>query len=343
MKVAINGFGRIGRAVLRAWLERQVRVDDSAHQLEFVAIGELHDMEAAIHLLSYDSTYGKLPVPVESRGDGFAVGGSLIRWFVSDHADQVPWGELSVDLLMDCSGAYTDGARAASHLDSGARRVLISAPATNVDKTVVYGVNHRELDGSERLISNASCTTNGLALIGQLLHRQLGIEQGLVTITHCSTNDQSLQDQFHTDLRLGRAAGVSIIPTPSGAATCLGQVLPELSGRLSALSLRVPTQNVSLLNLTFNSNRPTSVNEVNGLLEQHIGQQTEELIQLSREPLVSVDFNHCSASLVVDTTLTEVSGKNLVRVCGWLDNEWGFANRMIDVAGWLAMQQADSI
>lgn len=318
--------------MLRAWLARSTTLGPQALPIAIVAINDLHDLQSAAHLLKYDSTHGPLAAEVEVVGDCLKLDRHSICWLQQSNPEQLPWASLGVDMVMECSGQFTSAQRADAHLRAGASRVFISAPAAGVEQTVVMGVNHQQLTGDEKILSNASCTTNGLGLIAQLMLQHLGIEQGMVNTIHCYTNDQSLQDRFHADLRRARAVGHSIIPTTTGVVEAVGKVLPALVGKLEGFSVRVPTQNVSLLDFTFTASRATDVEEINGLFQQAAASDYAGLLATSNEPLVSVDFNHTVASAVVDLTLTRVSGGNLVKVCAWYDNEWGFANRMLDVA-----------
>lgn len=332
LRVAVNGFGRIGRSVLRAWLARGGSASGDAQALNIVAINDLHQVNDAAHLLKYDSTHGRLNYQVDSVDGHLVVDQQQIQWLQRPDPRNLPWAELGVDIVFECSGKFASATLSAAHLQAGAAKVLVSAPAAGADRTLVFGVNHQRLTGAEKILSNASCTTNCLALVAHHLLAGIGIEQGMVTTTHCYTNDQSLQDRFHVDLRRARAVGSSIIPTTTGVVESVGEVLPELAGRLEGFSIRVPVQNVSLLDFTFVADRPTSVVEVNDLFRLAAAQGPVGLLEVSDEPLVSVDFKHHQASAVVDLTLTRVSGGNLVKVCAWYDNEWGFANRMLDVA-----------
>jgi len=332
LRVAINGFGRIGRGVLRAWLERDALGQTVGQALNIVAVNDLHDAVAAAHLFKYDSTHGRLNCSITGGDDYLRIGQQQLHWIREPDPRRLPWADLGVDLVLECSGRFTSAEQSAAHLQAGAGKVLISAPATGADRTVVFGVNQHLLTGSEKILSNASCTTNCLALVAQQLLKTVGVEQGMVTTVHCYTNDQSLQDRFHSDLRRARAVGQSIIPTSTGVVQSVGEVLPELAGKLEGFSVRVPTQNVSMLDFTFTASRSTSVAEVNELFREPAEGALAGLLEVSAEPLVSVDFNHHPASAVVDLTLTRVSGGRLVKVCAWYDNEWGFANRMLDVA-----------
>jgi len=332
LRVAINGFGRIGRGVLRAWLARGGSNPAEGLALDVVAVNDLHDAKSAAHLLKYDSTHGRLDCSIDCGEDFLQIDQHRIHWLQQPDPQRLPWATLDVDLVLECSGRFSSAALSAAHLHAGADKVLISAPANGVDRTVVYGVNHQHLSGEEQILSNASCTTNCLALVAQLLQQAVGIEQGMVITVHCYTNDQSLQDRFHSDLRRARAVGSSIIPTTTGVVEAVGKVLPELEGKLEGFSVRVPTQNVSLLDFTFTASRATDAAQINELFRQATLGPLVGLLAVSDEPLVSIDFNHRPESAVIDTTLTRVSGGTLVKVCAWYDNEWGFANRMLDVA-----------
>ncbi len=331
LRVAINGFGRIGRGVLRSSLARGQPDQGPLLPIEIVAINDLHDAAGAAHLFKYDSNHGRLDQKIHGDEAALTIDGRQLHWCREADPENLPWARLGIDLVLECTGQFVTAQAAAGHLQAGARKVLISAPATGVDRTVVFGVNDQMLDGTEQILSNASCTTNCLALIADQLLQPLGIEQGMVTTIHCATNDQVVQDGFHRDRRRGRAMGQSIIPTTTGVVQAVSEVLPQLAGKLQGFSLRVPTQNVSLLDFTFTAGRITSKDEVNQLFRQAAQGHLAGLLEVSEEPLVSVDFNRRSASAVVDATLTRVSG-NLVKVCAWYDNEWGFANRMLDVA-----------
>lgn len=332
IKIAINGYGRIGRNVLRALFE-----SDQYDVLEIVAINDLGDARTNAHLTRYDTTHGRLALPVSHEGDELVVGGRRIKVFSMRSPADLPWRELDVDIVMECTGLFTSKAKAAAHLAAGAKRVLISAPGgTDVDATVVYGVNHETLRASHTVVSNASCTTNCLAPVAKVMNDGMGMAYGLMTTVHSYTNDQVLTDVYHQDLRRARSATQSMIPTRTGAAAAVGLVLPELAGRLDGFSVRVPTLNVSLVDLVFLAERDTSVEEVNRLVEDAAATgPLHGLLGYSDEPLVSMDFNHDARSSIFDATCTKVSGR-LVKVCAWYDNEWGFSNRMIDTAAAMA-------
>jgi len=330
VKVAINGFGRIGRLVARAILERP----DCG--LELVAINDLADAKANALLFKRDSVHGPFPGEVSAEGDQMIVNGKAIRVTKERDPANLPHGELGVDIALECTGFFTDSESAGKHLTAGAKRVLISAPAKGVDLTVVYGVNHDKLTGDHKIVSNASCTTNCLAPVAKVLNDTLGIERGLMTTVHAYTNDQKILDQIHSDMRRARAAGMSIIPTTTGAARAVGEVLPELKGKLDGSAIRVPTPNVSLVDLTFTPKRDTSVEEVNKILKDASEGALKGVLAYSDEPLVSIDYNHCPASSTIDSLETSVLEGKLVRVVSWYDNEWGFSNRMVDTAGVIA-------
>ncbi len=330
VKVAINGFGRIGRLVARAILERP----DCG--LELVAINDLADAKANALLFKRDSVHGAFPGEVSAEGDQMFVNGKAIRVTKERDPANLPHGELGVDIALECTGFFTDAESAGKHLAAGAKRVLISAPAKGVDQTVVYGVNHDKLTADHKIVSNASCTTNCLAPVAKVLNDTLGIERGLMTTVHAYTNDQKILDQIHSDMRRARAAGMSIIPTTTGAARAVGEVLPELKGKLDGSAIRVPTPNVSLVDLTFTPRRDTSVEEVNKILKDASEGALKGVLAYSDEPLVSIDYNHCPASSTVDSLETAVLEGKLVRVVSWYDNEWGFSNRMVDTASVIA-------
>ncbi|MEM9242515.1 MAG: type I glyceraldehyde-3-phosphate dehydrogenase [Pseudomonadota bacterium] len=332
IKVAINGFGRIGRNVLRALYEY-----NRHSEMEIVAVNDMTDVQTLAHLFQYDSIHGRFHGEVETTNDGLLINGDLIRVLCERDPKNLPWQEMGVDVVYECTGHFTDGHNAAAHLDAGAKKVLISAPGKNVDATVVYGVNHHILKASDNIVSNASCTTNCLAPLAKPLQDKLGIVKGLMTTIHAYTNDQNTQDAPHKDIRRARAAGLSMIPTKTGAAAAVGLVLPELNGRLDGFAVRVPTANVSFVDLTFEAARPTSVEEVNSILKAAADDELKGVLGFTDEALVSIDFNHVPMSSTVDSQLTRVID-NMVKVSSWYDNEWGFSNRMIDVG--LAMMSA---
>jgi len=330
-KVAINGFGRIGRLVARAILER----DD--HDLELVAINDLADAKSNAMLFTRDSIHGKFPGEVSAEGDYMIVNGKRIRVTAERDPAKLPHADLGVDIALECTGFFADAAGGQKHLDAGAKRVLISAPAKGAHLTVVYGVNHDKLTAEHTIVSNASCTTNCLAPVAKVLNDFVGIERGLMTTIHAYTNDQKILDQIHPDMRRARAAGMSIIPTTTGAARAVGEVLPELKGKLDGSAIRVPTPNVSLIDLTFTPGRDTSIEEINGALKAASESgPLKGILACTDEPLVSIDLNHDAASSTVDSLETAVIEGKLVRVVSWYDNEWGFSNRMVDTAGAIA-------
>jgi len=334
IKVAINGYGRIGRNILRALYESNLR-----EKISIVAINDLGDANTNAHLTKYDTTHGKFPGEVAVEGEYLVVNHDNIRVLAERDPKQLPWKELGVDVVYECTGLFTSREKAAMHLSAGAKKVIISAPASgNVDATIVYGVNHQTLKSTDQVISNASCTTNCLAPLVKPLHAALGVESGLMTTIHAYTNDQVLTDVYHTDLRRARAAAHSMIPTKTGAAAAVGLVMPELNGRLDGFAMRVPTLNVSVVDLTFVAKRNTTVDEVNAILEKAANGELKGILQYNKEPLVSIDFNHNPASSIFDESQTRVMNGNLVKVLSWYDNEWGFSNRMLDTT--MALMQA---
>jgi glyceraldehyde 3-phosphate dehydrogenase len=334
IKVAINGYGRIGRNVLRALYE-----SGRTGEIQIVAINDLGDAKTNAHLTRHDTTHGKFPGTVAVEGDYMIVNGDKIRVLANRNPAELPWGELGVDVVMECTGFFTSKEKASAHLKGGAKKVIISAPGgKDVDATIVYGVNHGVLKASDTVISNASCTTNCLAPLVKPLHEKLGLVEGLMNTIHAYTNDQVLTDVYHEDLRRARSATHSMIPTKTGAAAAVGLVLPELNGKLDGFAIRVPTINVSLVDLTFTAGRATTVEEVNQILKDAAAGALKGILNVNEEPLVSVDFNHNPASSTADLTLTKVIDGRLVKVCSWYDNEWGFSNRMLDTA--LALMKA---
>ena len=328
IKVAINGYGRIGRNILRAHYE-----DGKKHDLAIVAINDLGSPEINAHLTRFDTAHGRFPKEVKVEGDTMIVDGDPIKVIAQRDPTQLPWGALGVDVVLECTGLFTSKEKGSAHLRAGARKVIISAPGgKDVDATVVYGVNQGILKASDSVISNASCTTNCLAPLAKVLNDGIGIVNGLMTTVHAYTNDQVLTDVYHQDLRRARSATMSMIPTKTGAASALGLVLPELSGKLDGYAIRVPTINVSLVDLSFIASRDTSVDEVNRIMKQasDSGPLSGGILRYNTLPLVSIDFNHDPASSTFDATLTKVSGR-LVKASAWYDNEWGFSNRMLDV------------
>ena len=326
IKVAINGYGRIGRNILRAHYE-----DGKKHDLAIVAINDLGSPETNAHLTRYDTAHGKFPGTITVDGDAMVVNGDRIKVFAQRNPAELPWGALRVDVVLECTGLFTTKEKASAHLKGGAKKVIISAPGgKDVDATIVYGVNHGTLAAAHTVISNASCTTNCLAPMVKPLHDKIGVVTGLMTTIHAYTNDQVLTDVYHEDLRRARSATMSMIPTKTGAAAAVGLVLPELNGKLDGFAIRVPTINVSLVDLSFIAARDTTVEEVNAIMKAAADSgPLAGILNYNTAPLVSVDFNHDPASSTFDATLTKVSGR-LVKVSSWYDNEWGFSNRMLD-------------
>ena len=327
IKVAINGFGRIGRNILRAHYE-----DGKKHALQFVAINDLGDAQINAHLLTYDTAHGRFNASVGVDGDSLVVNGDRIKVLAERDPARLPWKSLGVDAVLECTGLFTSKAKAGAHLTAGAKKVVISAPGEkDVDRTVVFGVNHASLKASDSVISNASCTTNCLAPLVKALDDRIGVVSGLMTTVHSYTNDQVLTDVYHKDLRRARSASQNMIPTKTGAAAAVGLVLPHLNGKLDGYSIRVPTINVSIVDLSFVAKRPTSVEEVNKALQQAAEGDLKGILEYTTEQLVSSDFNHNPASSIVDASLTKVAEGTLVKVASWYDNEWGFSNRMLDI------------
>lgn len=326
IRVAINGYGRIGRNILRAHYE-----GGKKHDIEIVAINDLGNPDTNAHLTQYDTAHGRFPGTVTVEGDYMVVNGDKIRVLANRNPAELPWGELNVDVVLECTGFFTSKEKASAHIAGGAKKVIISAPGgKDVDATVVYGVNHDVLKATDTVISNASCTTNCLAPLVKPLHEAIGVETGLMTTIHAYTNDQVLSDVYHEDLRRARSATMSMIPTKTGAAAAVGLVLPELNGKLDGYAMRVPTINVSMVDLTFIASRDTTVEEVNSILKKASEEgPLKGILAYNSAPLVSIDFNHNPASSTYDDTLTKVSGR-LVKVGSWYDNEWGFSNRMLD-------------
>ena len=326
VKVAINGFGRIGRNILRA-IKETGRTD-----LEVVAINDLAPAETLVHLYRYDSVHGPAGHDIKSEENQMIIDGQAIRVCSEKDPAQLPWGELNVDVALECTGFFTSKDAAAGHIEAGAKRVLISAPGSDVDLTVVYGVNHEQLSADHKIVSNASCTTNCLAPVAKVIHELCGIDQGYMTTIHAYTSDQRILDAPHKDLRRARAAGVSMIPTSTGAAKAVGLVLPELQGKLDGTAIRVPSPNVSMIDLTVIPSKDTSVDEINSAMERSASQELKGVLGYVTEPLVSIDFNHDSHSSSFDATQTQIVDDRLIRVLSWYDNEWGFSNRMCDTA-----------
>jgi glyceraldehyde 3-phosphate dehydrogenase len=324
--VGINGYGRIGRNVLRALYEGKLR-----DEIKIVAINDLGDANTNVHLTRFDTVHGRFHGDVHVEGDSMVVNGDRIRVVAQRDPSKLPWGELGVDFVLECTGLFTSKAKASAHLTAGAKKVVISAPGgDDVDATIVYGVNHKILTSSHTVISNASCTTNCLAPLAKVLHDEVGILAGVMNTVHSYTNDQVLTDVYHTDLRRARSATMSMIPTKTGAAAAVGLVLPELKGRFDGFAIRVPTINVSMVDLSFNAGRKTSVDEINAAVKKAANSDLKGILAYNDAPLVSVDFNHDPASSTYDATLTKVIQGTLVKVCAWYDNEWGFSNRMLD-------------
>jgi glyceraldehyde 3-phosphate dehydrogenase len=327
IRVAINGFGRIGRLVFRAAMEHASR------EVEVVAINDLGPVETNAHLLRYDSVHGRFPNEVTTGENWLDAGRGKVRVTSERDPAKLPWKELEVDIALECTGIFTKREAAAKHLEAGAKKVIISAPADGADFTCVMGVNHDELKPEHKVISNASCTTNCLAPVAYVLHKGIGIERGYMTTIHSYTGDQSLQDTLHPDLRRARAAALSLIPTSTGAARAVGLVLPELKGKLDGTAIRVPTANVSLIDFKFDSARETDAAEVNALMQDAAkSNRLKGIVGINNAPTVSVDFNHDPHSSTFDVTQTQVLDKKFVRVLSWYDNEWGFSNRMVEVA-----------
>ena len=325
LRVGINGLGRIGRCVVRALYE-------TGKDFDLVAANGPAPIETHVHLLKYDSVHGRFGAEVSGAGDEISIGGKKIKLFRSKEPAQIPWGKLGVDLVLECSGKFNKRAEAAKHLEGGAKKVLISAPADDADATIVYGVNNVMLKKDHQVISVGSCTTNALAPLAKALHEAIGIESGFMTTIHAYTGDQNLVDNSHKDLRRARAAGLSMIPTSTGAAKTIGLILPELKGKLDGVSIRVPTPNVSLVDLSFIASNDTSQDEINEALVKAATGNLKGILATSHEPLVSVDYTHSPYSSIADLTGTYVTGKRLARVASWYDNEWGFSCRMLDVA-----------
>ena len=326
VKIAINGYGRIGRNILRAVYESGRR-----DELEIVAVNDLGDAETNAHLTRYDTAHGPFPFEIEVKGDKMVVDGDPIQVCAERDPAKLPWQALGVDIVLECTGFFATKAKASAHISAGAKKVIISAPAgKEVDATVVYGVNHDVLKPSDEVISNASCTTNCLAPLVKPLHDKLGLVEGIMTTIHSYTNDQVLTDVFHSDLRRARSATMSMIPTKTGAAAAVGLVLPELDGKLDGFAIRVPTINVSLVDLTFTAARATTKAEVDAIIKEASEGDLKGILAYNEAPLVSIDFNHNPASSTYDASLTKVLGGTLVKVCSWYDNEWGFSNRMLD-------------
>lgn len=326
IKIAINGFGRIGRNIARALYESGYR-----DQIQLVAINDLGDIATNAHLLQYDSVHGRFPQLVSVENNQLVIGNDTVRFFSEKNPAQIPWGDCDIDVVFESTGFFTSRDKASLHLQAGAKKVLISAPAGKDVPTIVYGVNHHTLKSTDDIVSNASCTTNCLAPLVKPLHDALNIQSGLMVTVHSYTSDQRLNDAAHPDLRRARAAALSMIPTKTGAAAAVGLVLPDLAGKLDGYAVRVPTANVSLVDLTFEAEKPMTAQLINTLLREASEGELKGILNYSELPLVSVDYNHCSASSTVDALETRVIGK-LAKVVSWYDNEWGFSNRMLDTA-----------
>ncbi len=326
IKVGINGYGRIGRNILRALYE-----SDRGSEIAIVAVNDLGDANTNAHLTRRDTAHGRFPGTIEVDGDHMIVNGDRIRVLAERDPAKLPWGKLGVDIVLECTGFFRTRELAGKHIEAGASKVIISAPGgKDIDATIVYGVNHDVLKATDTIISNASCTTNCLAPLVKPLHDNIGVKHGVMTTIHAYTNDQVLTDVYHSDLRRARSATMSQIPTKTGAATSVGLVLPELNGRLDGFSMRVPTINVSVVDLTFVAERETSIEEINDVMRAASEGDLKGVLAYNDEPLVSIDFNHDPASSTYDATLTKVMQGTLVKVCAWYDNEWGFSNRMLD-------------
>lgn len=330
IRVAINGYGRIGRNIIRAHYETK-----KYPNLQFVAINDLGDVNTNAHLTRYDTTHGKFSADVNVSGNDLVINGDLIRVVAERDPTKLPWKELNIDVVLECTGLFTSRDKAEKHLQAGAKKVIISAPGKEVDTTIVFGVNHTTLKKEHTIISNASCTTNCLAPLAKILNDAIGIEKGLMNTIHSYTNDQALIDVYHTDLRRARAAAHSMIPTSTGAAIAVGAVLPELAGKLDGFAIRVPTLNVSVVDLTFLAKRDTTAAEITQLMETAANGPLKNILAVNQLPLVSIDFNHRPESSIYDASHTKVIG-NLVKLLSWYDNEWGFSNRMLDTTYYFA-------
>lgn len=325
-KIAINGYGRIGRNILRAFYESQKH-----HNIKIVAINDLGDIEINRMLTERDTVHGRFRGDISVAGDCLVINGDKIKVIAERNPENLPWKELGIDLVLECTGLFASKAKASAHLKAGAKKVLISAPAGDDLPTIVYGVNHGTLKPTDLIVSNASCTTNCLAPLAKILHENVGIEHGLMVTVHAYTNDQSLTDSYHSDIRRARAAAMSMIPTKTGAAAAVGLVLPELNGKLDGYAMRVPTINVSVVDLTFTAKREASIEAIHACIKKASQNELKGILAYNEEPLVSVDFNHDSHSSTFDATQTRKIG-NLIKVVAWYDNEWGFSNRMLDTA-----------
>jgi glyceraldehyde 3-phosphate dehydrogenase len=331
VRVGINGFGRIGRLALRAAME------DRRNDVEFVAVNDLGDVKTNAHLLKYDSVHGTFPGEIKSDDKSITVNGHKFEVLAQRDPTKLPWKDLGVDIVYECTGIFSDRDKAAVHLEAGAPKVLVSAPSKGADATIVYGVNHNTLNNSQKVVSNASCTTNCLAPPVYILDKAIGVERGYMTTIHAYTGDQRIVDTLHKDLRRARGAALSMIPTSTGAAKAVGLVLPQLKGKLDGSAIRVPTPNVSVVDLVFIAKKPTTADEVNGLIKEAADGELKGILACNTEPLVSVDFNGDPHSSIFDATQTQVVDGTMVRIIAWYDNEWGFSHRMSDTAtAWVA-------
>ena len=332
VNLAINGFGRIGRLFLRALIESKY-----SNNLKVKIINDLADLESNVHLFKYDSIHGTFNKKIKKSKNSFDIGQGPIKIISENNPSKLPWNKNNIDIVIECTGILTAKKESLKHIEAGAKRVIISAPSDDPDKTVVYGVNHKEIKDNDKIISNASCTTNCLAPIANILNKGLGINEGHMTTIHSFTGDQSIVDTFHkSDLRRARSASLSLIPTSTGAAKAIGLVIPSLEGKLDGTAIRVPTANVSLIDFVFNSKIDTSEKEINRICIDAANRELKDILSITNEPLVSVDFNHSSFSSNFDTTQTKVIDKNLCRVLAWYDNEWGFSNRLVDLAKYIS-------
>ena len=325
MRFAINGFGRIGKLVFRSFLERKIK------NVDIVAINELGSLESSHHLLNFDSSHGRIPIEIKKTKNGLKYNKKKIAFFSEKDPKNLPWKKLKVDVVLECSGLFTSKEKSFKHIKAGAKKVIISAPAKNADVTIVQGVNHQILNQSHKIISNGSCTTNCLAPVAMVLDQNIGIESGFMTTIHSFTGDQRTIDQSHSDLRRARTASTSMIPTSTGAAKAISLVLPNLVGKLDGTAIRVPTPNVSLIDLTFISKKQTNVDQINKMMIKASKlSKLKNILSINKKPLVSIDFNHNDCSSIFDVTQTQVVNKKFCRILSWYDNEWGFSNRMID-------------
>jgi glyceraldehyde 3-phosphate dehydrogenase len=332
VNLAINGFGRIGRLFLRALIESKY-----SNNLKVKIINDLADLESNVHLFKYDSIHGTFNKKIKKSKNSFDIGQGPIKIISENNPSKLPWNKNNIDIVIECTGILTAKKESLKHIEAGAKRVIISAPSDDPDKTVVYGVNHKEIKDNDKIISNASCTTNCLAPIANILNKGLGINEGHMTTIHSFTGDQSIVDTFHkSDLRRARSASLSLIPTTTGAAKAIGLVIPSLEGKLDGTAIRVPTANVSLIDFVFNSKIDTSEKEINRICIDAANRELKDILSITNEPLVSVDFNHSPFSSNFDTTQTKVINKKLCRVLSWYDNEWGFASRLVDLAKYIA-------